>query len=857
MRSFSSSEFLNDRELLEMLLNEDPIFYKDSRAHAIKTFQFIAKCIAIGITFLSYVAYTSMTQFGLSVLIFFHFLWMPKSLELSSLSWRTIFSSFSIPFLSLTYAEYFNIQVLHFLTLVSAMLIIYYPCSYIRKGIILGALSVLNYFLQILLKDLNQRYIMPEFNQNHFDSSKTVFFGITFIILVMQIFKDLYLRKITNLEKEKSTLETQNKYLKAQVEELNKELTGSKKSKDRFLLSLSHEFRNPINAALGNIELALDLCKDGNIKNLLINSKVSTEMFFHLVSNLLDASKIDNQILELHLQPHDLFTMVDKVWSIVTDQLSKKELVGEILIDMKIPQMIKTDSHFFKKILLNLILNAIKFTHRGSVMAMLSWIEETDIREEFYHVSRHFKSHFSTISHSHFKRPTFNSPLNQSLGRYGTSPALDDIPLETGSNLSKIIPIYQLPAQISLDSVTDMAQAMKSYVKLTNIIGRDENSPQKNYGRFGPNFSSPSKKGLLKIEIFDSGSGIDLVVAKNFLFKKFSTQNEEEKRLGTGLGLWLTKQLCVSMGGDIRVYSQMEEGSQFVLLIPVEAAEAQDIRKANKALDSLYGIQRYVKLRALVVDDDKYNRELNIKFLSKAGVSVEKEAINGEEAIKIFSDMPSNFFDLILMDIEMPVKNGKEATKEIRKIEQMRNDIPVQVVFATGNCDKSEYEICMDPEGEIRGNYFYRKPVSSSSFEEFVSAIKKYKAQQRVALIIEKDDVKINNLRKIMPPGGPHLLIANNNHEALKYVSDIRERLSVIFLNAESDELRPKEFVQEIKSKFSWIKCEIIAYARMMTLKNSQFYQDWLSIKKCINYPFEASDILGLVGNPISRVTLG
>jgi len=710
----------------------------------------------------------------------------------------------------------------------------------------------------LLFSNEIMRYICCSSNQystafgsiDHIESTKitnsTIFTGLFLLILVLSYYHLL----IYELWRKNQQCEEQIKQLK----QSNIELRSNHNTKDKFLLSLSHEFRNPINSSLGNIELALEACRDSAMKKYLVNCKVAIEMLFHLASNLLDASKIDTQTLEMNPNPQDPFVLVEKVWYVVRDQLSKKDLIGEIFIDAKMPHSIKVDSHFFKKILLNLLLNAIKFTNRGAIMTMITWLEETEIQEHLFKPTQHFKTHFTSICHSHFKKPVLDSPINSSyMVQYETSPSLT-IPNETGRNLSKLIPLYQMPAQVSLHTVTEMVQAMKEYVKLTNQADQSNHSPEHGIlrRREPHKQASTAKKGIIKIEVNDSGCGIDPAIIESYLFKKFSTgQKATEERLGIGLGLWLTKQLCHMMGGDIRVFSQANEGSQFVILIPVEAAHPQEVRKLSRMNETIYSGYRNVKLRALVVDDDKYNREIHVTFLQRCGVIVEKEATNGQEVLEIFRSAPPNFYDLILMDIEMPLMNGKEAAKRIRLLEKERRLRPVQIVFATGNCEKSEHEICLDPRGEIRGDYFYRKPVTLSSFEEFTTSIKRKKASQEYCLIIERDPEIIDSLQQALQPLNIMAIVAENNNEALRFIPDNKERIRAIFINVNNHELKPNEFTQELKKKFSsWLKVEIAGYAKKMSAEKQRFYLDWIGIKRIVEYPFSEMNINSLLNAP-------
>mmetsp|Transcript_33244 Transcript_33244/g.30184 ORF Transcript_33244/g.30184 Transcript_33244/m.30184 type:complete len:140 (+) Transcript_33244:1594-2013(+) len=106
----------------------------------------------------------------------------------------------------------------------------------------------------------------------------------------------------------------------------------------------------------------------------------------------------------------------------------------------------------------------------------------------------------------------------------------------------------------------------------------------------------------------------------------------EDDRLGLGLGLWLTRKLTKKCGGDIKVFSEKGDGSKFVVLIPTETGriDISPVRERGSVeiLD--------LALNCLVVDDDKYNREININFLKKQGVGKIDEACDGREAVNKF-----------------------------------------------------------------------------------------------------------------------------------------------------------------------------------------------------------------------------
>jgi signal transduction histidine kinase/ActR/RegA family two-component response regulator len=174
--------------------------------------------------------------------------------------------------------------------------------------------------------------------------------------------------------------------------------------------------------------------------------------------------------------------------------------------------------------------------------------------------------------------------------------------------------------------------------------------------------SSTSYKMMVAFSVIDTGIGIP----KNKItevFKSFTQANYNTNREygGTGLGLTISKKLVEMLGGEIKVKSTEGKGSQFSFTIPIRINN----NKTNfvnehkvKELKSLRG------KKVLVAEDNKINMIVTKRFLEKWEVEI-KEACNGLEALALFKE---HEFDLLLIDLEMPVMDGYEAMTEIRKI---------------------------------------------------------------------------------------------------------------------------------------------------------------------------------------------
>ena len=185
------------------------------------------------------------------------------------------------------------------------------------------------------------------------------------------------------------------------------------------------------------------------------------------------------------------------------------------------------------------------------------------------------------------------------------------------------------------------------------------------------------------------------------LFHSFEQADSSiSKRFGgTGLGLSISKSIIDRMNGNIWVESGVGTGSTFyfeIQLKTVAVHHSADLSDAAvpQADDSPEDLADYTGIRALLVDDIEINRFIVVKMFSETGIQFE-EAGNGREAVELFGNSPPGYFDMILMDIQMPVLDGYEATKEIRSMN--RSDAKSVVIVAmTANALRADVETALD-----------------------------------------------------------------------------------------------------------------------------------------------------------------
>ena len=398
---------------------------------------------------------------------------------------------------------------------------------------------------------------------------------------IVALIQDISVQK----EAEKELLKT-NVYLEtanARAIEMAARAEIANKAKSTFLANMSHEIRTPLNAIIGFSQL---ISRDPNLtvtQKEYNNSIVrSGEHLLSLINDILELSKIEAGHSGLNLVNVDLFALLNDIRLLFKDQAHRKHLEFNFDVAATLPSYIFTDETKFRRILVNLIGNSIKFTEQGGVTVRAGFEKQTE------------------------------------------------------------------------DS------------------------------------------GIMVIEVEDSGSGISKSDMDK-LFKRFEqTSSGIGKSSGTGLGLALSHELSLLMGGNITATSEEGKGSVFTFTLNTNLGNTTfDRRTISKRVT---GIESSTAVyRILVVDDIRENLEVMVNLLNLVGFET-MEAVNGADALVKFEQWNPH---LILMDIRMPVMDGYEAFRQIQATEKGRNT-PVVAVTASSFEDERNRIIGLGMKGYIR-----------------------------------------------------------------------------------------------------------------------------------------------------------
>lgn len=244
---------------------------------------------------------------------------------------------------------------------------------------------------------------------------------------------------------------------------------------------------------------------------------------------------------------------------------------------------------------------------------------------------------------------------------------------------------------------------------------------------------------LDRVVIEDDGVGM----SKEFLPRLFEPFSQEHNTStsssqGTGLGMTITKQIIDLMGGEINVESEEGKGTRFTFTLPLPIAEEEQVKEWKKHQNTELTGHTLENRRILLCEDHPLNANIAKRLLQNKGMVVE-HAVNGKEGLEKFRASEVDYYDAVLMDIRMPVMNGIDATKAIRRLDR-KDAATIPIIAMTANAFNEDIK----ETAEAGMNAHLSKPVETAKlFETLENLIKRRNAYIRPKVLVV-DDVKIN-----------------------------------------------------------------------------------------------------------------
>ena len=445
-------------------------------------------------------------------------------------------------------------------------------------------------------------------------------------------------------------------------EALTQEAVQAAKSKDTFISSLSHEIRNPLNLVKGSIDYMLATVEDLKYHTVLKNAKLGCGVLLNLVNNVLDAAKLRSEKMELSFSETDFTHIVSSVLSINSENIEARKMNAQAFIDKDLPPKIWTDPSRIMQVMMNLFSNASKFTEENGKIHLHAIWYPLEIDKNL--LLSPIKTSFDNLN---IQDPLINDN-DRLLNNRREEPDTTNEFKEGDLNYERlnIRSLVGIQKKHLLDLISSTHNNASEAYRVSQISINNHQSQHR-----------VTSNGYLKIQVADSGCGISEDQIPR-LFEMFAQarQNVQAIHGGTGLGLWICKQLCQKMGGDIKLYSRVSQGTKFVMYIPVVRDLQQESLIPRLVLDRS-------KVNVLVVDDLSANRDLHRLLLEREGAQV-IVSTSGEEAFSTLTSRNEGYFDFIMMDVLMPRMDGFATAKKMRDWEAENRRKKTDIYFVSG-----------------------------------------------------------------------------------------------------------------------------------------------------------------------------